>query len=82
MVGMSVPDWLWQGLTTAVVYEVGKLAWRHHDEIASRVRYMLSPGSKGFNEKATLNAVAVARISVTHDPFTGEWITSRTPFDK
>lgn len=82
---MNVPDWIWQGLA---LWATGKgLEWalQHHHEVANRLRdlpYLISnPGAKGFNEKATLTVVATARIRTTYNPYDGEWITSRIPFE-
>lgn len=62
------------------------LAWKYRDMLGDWYYevycWLFNPGKKGRNETATLNAVAVARIRVTHDPYTGEYITSRVDFDK
>lgn len=82
---MGLPDWLWQGLTVAAIWETGRLAVKHRHEVADWLRdvpYLLPNSSpRGWNETATLYATASARVRVTHDPFTGEWITSRIPLD-
>jgi hypothetical protein len=43
---------------------------------------LFNPGRKGRNETATLNAQVVGRIRAAHNPYSGEWETSRVNFDK
>lgn len=66
------------------------LVWRHREVIWDKLDlwfyevycFIFNPGKKGRDAKATLNVVAVARIRMKHNPYSGEWETSRVDFDK
>lgn len=83
---MLIPDWLWQSWVGAATIAAAKLAWTYSEKLADwyydAYCLLFNPGKKGRNETATLNAVAVARIRMKHNPYSGEWETSRVEFDE
>lgn len=77
------------GIVTAAIMALG-FVLKHREAIWDKLDgwcyevycFVFRPGRKGRNAKATLNAIAVARIRIKHNPYSGEWETSRVDFDK
>jgi hypothetical protein len=82
------------GILTAAIMAIGYVL-KHHAKLASWysvVReklddwyyevycFVVRPGKKGQNATVSLPIVVVGRISVKHNPYTGEYETSRVDF--
>lgn len=72
-------------ILTVVLTAIG-LVWKHREKLGDWYYdvycWIFNPGKKGRNETATLDALVVGRIRMKHNPYSGEWETSRVDFDK